>query len=299
MWFKNLYLYQLQKEFPLSAEDLEEKLAAKSFHPCTAAQRESLGWVSPLGRDSEALVHASNGYLLLTMAMQERLLPSSVIKEELEERVAFIQDSEGRKVGSKEKKDLREQIEFELLPKAFTRTRRLDAWIDTQSHWLVINTSSASQAERLTTLLRKTIDSLPIVTPEVDNSPVALMTQWLTDGNLPSPFVLGDECELQSQDEEKSVAVFKKHELLADEVQSNLATGKQASKLMLCWDEKISFVLTADLQIKRVKFLDVLDEKLDEHDPQSYAEKLDIEFNLMTGEVSQLLTDLFRCFKAS
>lgn len=298
MWFKNLYLYKLQGEFPLSAEELDEKLSSKLFAPCGGEQRESSGWVPPLGRGAESLVHSSNGYILLTMAHQERMLPSSVIKDELDERVATIQERDARKVGGKEKKDLREQIEFELLPRAFTRTRKLDAWIDPHNQWLIINTSSPTQAERFTGQLRKTIDSLPVATPETDNSPVSMMTQWLSEGVLPAPFVLGGECELLSQDEEQSVAVFKKHELMAEEVQSNLANGKLVSKLQLSWDNKISFVLTEDLQIKRLKFLDVFDDQLDEHDPQSHAEKMDIEFTLMTGEVSLLLNNLFDCFKS-
>jgi recombination associated protein RdgC len=298
MWFKNLYLYKLQGDFPLSAEELDEKLATKLFAPCGGEQRESTGWVPPLGKNAEALVHSANGYMLLTMAHQERLLPASVIKDELDERVTDIQERESRKVGSKEKKDLREQIEFELLPRAFTRTRKLDAWIDLKDQWLIINTSSPTQAERFTGQLRKTIDSLPVTTPETDSSPVSLMTQWLSEGVLPPPFELGEECELLSQDEAQSVAVFKKHELMAEEVQSNLAHGKQVSKLQIIWDNKISFVLTEDLQIKRLRFLDIFDEQLDEHDPQSHAEKMDIEFSLMTGEVSNLLNNLSDCFKS-
>ncbi|MEZ5478739.1 MAG: recombination-associated protein RdgC [Thiolinea sp.] len=297
MWFKNLYLYKLQDAFPFSAEELDELLARRPFVPCNSEQRESLGWVAPLGRDAEAMVHAANGYLLLSMAHQERMLPSSVIKEELDERVADLQEREGRKVGGREKKDLRDQIEFELLPRAFTRTRRLDAWIDPQALWLVINTGSATQAERLTTHLRKAVDSLPVKTPESEQPVGQLLTHWLTEGVLPAPFEFGEECELRSQGDDQSVAVFKKHELTADEVRSNLESGKRVSKLMLVWADKISFVLTEDLQIKRLKFLDVFAERLDEQDPQSHAERVDIEFSLMTGEVAQLLIDLFACFK--
>ena len=296
MWFKNLYLYKLQQAFPLSAEELQEKLEARPFAPCGKDQRESMGWAPPMGRQSEALVHSVNGFILLTMAHQERMLPASVIREELDERVAEIEEREGRKLGSREKKDMREQIEFELLPQAFTRTRHLDAWIDPHDLWLVVNTSSASQAERLTGLLRKSIDSLPVLAPETKSSPTHLMTHWLSEGVLPPPFELGEECELRSQGDDQSVAVFKKHELLADEVQSNLANGKLVSKLMLTWDNKISFMLTDNLQVKRLKFLDVFDEHLNEQDPQSHAEKKDIEFTLMTGEVSHLLANLLACF---
>lgn len=296
MWFKNLYLYKLQQAFPLTAEALHEQLTGRSFIPCLKDQRESSGWVAPLGKQSESLVHAANGYVWVSMAHQERMLPSSVVKEELDERVGELQEKENRKLSSREKKDMREQIEFELLPQAFTRTRQLDAWIDPNELWLVVNTASATQAERLTALLRKSMDSLPIAAPETSNSPTFLMTHWLAEGVLPPKFELGEECELRSQGDDQSVAVFKKHELLTEEVKSNLASGKLVSKLMLTWDQRLSFVLTENLQIKRLKFLDVFDEQLNEQDPQSYAERKDIEFTLMTGEVSRLLAELMTCF---
>ncbi len=299
MWFKNLYLLRLSPDFSLSIEDLEASLERRPFLGCNKEQREAMGWISPFGRDNVQYVHASNGYWLFTMAHQERLLPSSVIREELDERVAELQLKESRKLSNREKKDLREQIEFELLPQAFTRTRKLDAWLDTQNGWLVINTSSPTQAERVTKLLRTTLGSLPVTPPKTQLTPNYVLTQWLAEGVLPAPFTLGEECELRSQGDEKSVAVFKRHELVTDEVQTNLASGKLVSKLGVVWDNKISCVLTDELQVRRVRFLDVLTDTVQDADPQSQAEKLDIEFSLMTGEVTKLLGDLMQCFQST
>ncbi len=295
MWFKNLYLLRLSNDFAVTPDDLHAALESKPFLGCNKEQREASGWVSPFGRNSEQMLLVADGYLLLTMAHQERMLPSSVIREELDERVADIESKEERKVSTREKKDMREQIEFELLPQAFTRTRKMDAWLDATHGWMVINTSAAAQAERLTKLLRTCLGSLPVATPKTEATPTHTMTQWLKEGVLPAPFTLGEECELRSQGDEKSVAVFKRHELATDEVQTNLAAGKLVSKLGLVWDEKISFVLTDELQIRRVRFLDVLEDRVKDADPQSHAEKLDIEFALMTGEVTRLLADLMRC----
>lgn len=295
MWFKNLYLYQFEKDFQQDADTLHDSLSAKPFVECSATQRESMGWVPPLGKNSEAYTHGVNNFVLLTMARQERLLPSSVIKEELDERVTEIQERENRRVGAKEKKELRERIEDELLPRAFTRTQKLDAWIDLKGGWLVVNTPSAARAEALTTLLRKTIGSLPVIPPKSEAaSPI--LTQWLNEFSTPEPFEIGDECELKGSGEDQSVAAFKKHELNTDEVKSNLQAGKGVSKLALIWDRKVSFVVGDDLVIKKLKFLDVLDEQMNEQDPQSHEERMDIEFTLMTGELSQLIPDLIKEF---
>lgn len=299
MWFKNLYLLQLNHDFTLTPEELHTALEGKPFLGCGKEQREASGWVSPLGRNSEQLVHVANGYMLITLAHQEKMLPASVIREELEATVAEIEEKEGRKVGKREKQDLRDEIEFELLPQAFTRTKKLDAWLDPQHGWMVLNTSSSTQGERLTHLLRSSLGSLPATPPKTDLNPATLMTQWLAEeGSLPAPFMLGEDCELRSQGDEQRVAVFKRHELTTEEVQTNLANGKVVSKLGLVWDEKISFMLSDDLAIRRVRFLDVLEDSLKDADPQTHAEKLDIEFSLMTGEVTRLLADLMRCFRA-
>lgn len=299
MWFKNLYLFKFEKDFSLSAEELHEELSKKPFAPCASSQRESLGWVAPLGTNPDSnleasFTHASSKNILLTMARQERLLPASVIREELDEKVTEIEDRESRKVTTREKKELREDIEQALLPRAFTRTQKFDAWIDPHNGWLLINTPSAPRAEAFTVLLRKTLGSLPVVLPESSISPAIAMTQWLTDGVLPAPFTLGNECQLKNQGEEKGTATFSQQELTSDEIQTSLQSGKIASKLSLIWDSKIQFVLSDDLQIKKLKFLDVLEEQLNDNDPQTHAEHLDIEFTLMTGEVSAMLKDLMK-----
>ena len=293
MWFKNLYLFKFEKEFTLNAEELHEELLTKPFSPCSPTQKESMGWISPVGSGA-SLTHSSNRNILLSMARQERILPAAVVKETLQEKVEEIEEKESRKVSSREKKELREDIEHELLPRAFTRTQKIDAWIDPQNGWLLLNTPSAPRAEAFTTLLRKTLGSLPVTLPESEVSPAVAMTQWLTDCKLPQPFTLGFECELKNQGEDKGTAVFKQHDLTLDEVQSSLKSGKYVSKLAVIWDEKISFVLTDDLQIKKLKFLDVLEEQLQDNDPQTHEEHLDIEFALMTGEVSILLKDLIK-----
>jgi len=297
MWFKNLYLYQFEKEFEQDADTLHEALSKKPFIDCSATQRESMGWVPPLGKKSEAYAHAVNNFILLTMARQERMLPASVVREELQERVTEIQERESRKVGSKEKKELTERIEDELLPRAFTRNSKLDAWIDLKGGWLVINTSSSTRAETFATELRKAIGSLPAVPPKTEAvSP--LLTQWLLEYKAPEPFEIGEECEMQSSGDDAGIVAFRKHELGTDEVKSNIETGKVVSKLALIWDRKVSFVVGDDLVVKKLKFLDVLEEKMNEEDPQSHEERMDIEFTLMTGELSKLIPDLNKQFNS-
>ena len=61
MWFKNIRAYRLTSPFDLSPEQLAEQLAQRAFQPCAKSQALSLGWVPPLGEESEELAHAAGG----------------------------------------------------------------------------------------------------------------------------------------------------------------------------------------------------------------------------------------------
>lgn len=297
MWFKNIYPLQLGEGWKITTEELEEALSKQPFMECGSEQRESFGFVSPFGKKSDALTHAVNGCILFKFAHQERLLPASVIREELDNAVEELEAKEGRKIGKREKADLRDEIEFELLPQAFKRTKTLDAYFDLKNRWLIVNTASASQAERVTNWLRRVLGSLPVVPPKTGSSPTSVMTRWLSDeSEMPSSFTLGERCELQSVNEEKSKASFKNQELTAEEVQANLTAGKQVSSLQVVWAEKMAFVVNHDLVIKSLKFLDMFEEKMKDADPETHEEKLDIEFALMSGEIGQMLGDLMVAF---
>ena len=103
MWFKNVRAYRLTKPFDLSPEMLGQKLVGRSFVPCAKSQAQSLGWVPPLGEESEELVHAAAGRMLLKLKREEKLLPSTVVREQLDEKVAAIESEQGRKVYRKER----------------------------------------------------------------------------------------------------------------------------------------------------------------------------------------------------
>ena len=110
------------------------------------------------------------------------------------------------------------------------------------------------------------------------------------------PFAIGEQCELKGKGDDEGVVSLKKHDLSADEVKRHLKSGKQVSKLELSWDDKVSFMLGEDMIVRRVKFLDVMEEARHEQDPQTHEEHVDIEFTLMTGELSKLIPQIVKVF---
>ena len=110
MWFKNLQLYRLAKDKPLAdSAAFESALTGFVLSPCSACDPQSLGWVAPT--ETGALLHSVNRQWLLALGVEKRLLPASVVKQFANDRAKQIEEAEGRRVGRKEMRDLREALQ--------------------------------------------------------------------------------------------------------------------------------------------------------------------------------------------
>lgn len=292
MWFRNLYLFRLLKPFDTDPETLDEKLAALPFVACGSLETERAGWVAPLGRQSSQLVHAAEGVMMVCLRRQQRLLPASVIKEEVDERAAVIEAEQGREVGRKERRDLRDQVSRELLPRAFTRSRDCYAYIDPRRGWLVVDTATAGVAEGLTEALRECVGSLPIAPPVLNQAPAMVLTGWVASGQPAADFALADACEMRSADGDGGVVRCSGQDLGAEEVIAHLDAGKQVVRLAVDWRDRLSCVVGDDLIIRRLRFADELIEAADEADSEDAAARFDADFTLMTGELGAFLGEL-------
>jgi recombination associated protein RdgC len=288
MWFKNLRAYRLTQPFDLPPEQLGAQLQARAFEPCGKSQPLSLGWTPPLGEASSELVHAAGGRLLLRLKREEKLLPATVVREQLEEKVDAIEEREGRKVYRKERLTLKDEIVQECLPRAFTRSSAVHAYIDTRANWIFVDAASAARAEELLNLLRECVGNFPVVLPQVNNAPAAAMTGWLAHRSLPDDFTLGGECELREPGDEGGVVRCRGVDLLSEEVETHLNAGKQVARLSLVWDERVSLVLAEDLCLRRLKFADELMKENADIPEADGAARLDADFALMSDALTTL-----------
>jgi recombination associated protein RdgC len=289
MWFKNLFVYRLPAGCKISAATLLEKLAAQPLQPCSGLEKQSRGWVSCHADDR--LVHVMQGQMLIALGVEQKLLPASVVNQFAKERIADIEAQQGYKVGRKQVKELKERLTEELLPRAFVHRRLTYVWVDPVNGWLVVDAASTTKAEEVLELLGKTLDDLPLKLLHTELSPVAAMTDWLASGAAPGGFSIDRELELRATNEGKATVRYANHALEGEEIIRHIAAGKRATRLGMTWNDRISFVLTEQLQIKRLAFLDVIKEEsttLADHADEVF----DAEFALMTGELAKLLKDL-------
>ncbi|RUO75665.1 recombination-associated protein RdgC [Pseudidiomarina taiwanensis] len=296
MWFRNLRVYTLSPEFKLP-ETLADDLTLQQFTPCGRQELASFGWVSPFGRDSEVLVHKIGDSLLMCARKEEKVLPAAVIQSELEEHLERIEAEQGRKVAGKEKQSLKEDIIARLLPQAFTKYRDYWLLINTALGVVVSDAANASRAEDILALLRSSIGSLPVKPWLAEQPAEVYFTEWLQAGKVAADFEFGDELELRDSDSEGGIVRCKQTDLAGVEIKTHLEHGKQATKIGLIWADKLEFVLENDFAIKRFKPTDLLVENQDKLVDASYADKIDADFALLSGEFSQLFPALHQLFE--
>jgi len=296
MMFKNLRLYRLAKPFAHSPEGLHEHLESSASRPCGKLEHETLGWVPPLGRRATLLTHAAGPAIVVCARKESRMLPPAVVNEELAEKVAAIEDTESRRVGRKERLELKDRIVHELLPRAFTRSSLVYAIILPRSGWIVIDTSSKARAEELLSLLREAVGSFPVAMPRPVSDPSVVMTSWLAGERLPAGLELGDECELRESGEDAGTIRVKRVELLSDEIRTHLGAGRRVVRLALALDERMGFVLDEELGVKRLAFEDIVLEPLEDVDGDDDLARMDAQFALVSLELEAMLPRILEWF---
>ncbi|MFT5535132.1 MAG: recombination associated protein RdgC [Burkholderiaceae bacterium] len=288
MWFKNLQIYRLPAPWDMDAERLEAALAPQTFQPCTSLDMQTQGWISP--RENGMLVHTVNKQLLLALGTEKKLLPASVINQVAKARASDIEEQQGFKPGRKQMKEIKEQVTDELLPRAFSINRTTWTWIDPVNGWLVIDAGTAGKADEVLKLLIKGIEKLPMESLHVVQSPVAAMTEWLM-ADAPKGFTVDQDTELRAGGDSKATVRYVKQTIEPVDVQRHIADGKQCTRLAMTWNDRISFVLTESLTIKRITPLDVIKESADTG-ARDDDERFDGDMMLMTGELASMLDDL-------
>ncbi len=290
MWFRNLQIFRLTSAWDYSSETLSAALERGVFQVCGATDRVSRGWVPPRGNEGE-LVFSIAGQQLIALGVEQKLLPASVVRQYAETKLQQIESAQGYKPGRKQARDVRDEIEIELLPRAFVKRGLTYVWIDPTNRWLLIDASSSARADEVIEHLKLSLGELPLTLLKTQLAPGSALTQWLAAGAAPGSFTIDRDCELQAPAEERAAVRYVRHNLDSDEVRAHIGAGKTATRLSLTWNDRVSFVLTEQLQIKRLAFLDLLKEDA-ERQSENADDLFAANFTIMTGELAQLLAHL-------
>ncbi|MCF7822387.1 MAG: recombination-associated protein RdgC [Mariprofundaceae bacterium] len=285
MWFRNIHFYRFEEPFTMTGQKLNEALESRKARNCGQMETACEGWAMPLGLDGRMLVHETDGKLMICLRREDKVLPASLVREQVEEKAFKIEQEAGRPVGRKERADIRDQLMQELLPRALVKSSFTYAYIDPKNSWLIVNAASARKAEELIALLRKTLGMLNVVLPQTNISPESAMTQWLLSAeSLPQGFDVEDEVELRATGESISVIRCKHVDLASNEIRGHVASGKRVHRMAMNWQGRLSFVLYDDLSIRRIRYGDELVDQADAGGDE--ATRFDADFAIMSAEIS-------------
>ena len=80
-----------------------------------------------------------------------------------------------------------------------------------------------------------------------------------------------------------------------DEIRAHIESGKQVQRLALNWQDRLEFVLGADLVIRRLKFAEALTGAHDDLKEDPLARR-DADFLLMSEAIGELWQALLKAF---
>lgn len=286
--FKNICVYRLARDVDLTGPILLEALSKYAFSPCGSQDMAKTGWVPTIG-DSFVLQHGEQ--FMITEKHEEKILPTPVLKAELDKKVETLQLQQGRKLKKSEKDSLKDEVLHSLLPRAFTRSKKSRMWIDAKEGLVFVEAASARKAENMLALLRKSLGSLPVV-PFTPANPIEVtVTEWLK-GGFPKSFPVGDEAAFKAILEDGGAVRAMKQDLQSDEMMAHVEAGKLAVSIGLHWSDRATFRLNDDLTIKKLTFCDELCDQNDDIDREDAAHRMTADFILFTAEFSALFAQL-------
>ena len=257
--FKNVTAYRIGAHWNASLAEIESALASNRFIECSPGQDKSVGWIEPRGIAHGPLLENIGGQWIVKLMIETKSVPSSVVKRKADLEIQEIESKTGRKPGKKEKREMCEDILHSLMPQAFAKQGAVTVWINPKDRLLAIDAASTGKADEVITQLVRALPGLDLNLLQTATSPQTAMAAWLLAVNsdeIPASLNVEKECVLKSGAEDQPMVRYTRHILSTEEVRKHVREGKLPTQLALSWEGKASFVLTDNLQFKKLSFLD-------------------------------------------
>lgn len=286
--FRNLRYYRLDCVWPDSEKVLSQNLEKAGFEPCGPLTERSSGWEPITPDTSDMLARRVSGADLIKMRSQSRVLPPSVIKEELETRVEQFRQRMQEMPNPREKRRLKAEARDELLPKALLKSDRIWGYVELKEKVLGIDIAQDSAAERFIRRLQASIDGFDFAPLRYSRPVDELLTRIFFE-DAPRQFALGRECRMKDPGDSGSIVRWTDFDLSDPTIRNHVANGMHLTHLAIEYDNVMSCVLDENGVISKLRFIGMDDDSFDHSDPIA---RLDAEFVLVTGTMRRLLGDL-------
>jgi recombination associated protein RdgC len=280
MWLKNATIYGIspKAQFPI------EQLQAARFVPVDSLQLQSVGF-SPV-REGE-LAYRQGKHILLRFTIEKKHIPGSAVAVLVEDKAAALEKAQGFPPGKKARKELRERAIDELLPRALSTRRTTQVWIDQDQHRIVIDSASNSTCDEIIKAMIKLFPTIEF--QDVSWPRAKVVTAWVADEE-PDDFTMDDSVVLQYPGEKGKRVKFERATAQGADVINHLTAGAHVDSVAMTFSSRLSFVMTDNMRIRRIKALDIVQEGRDAEND----DRFDSDVALMTRELGCLIDALVR-----
>ncbi len=297
-WFKQAQLFKFENKLSLDAEDLDAQLEQLSFTPCPPGLPFSQGWISPTNEEDSSLVYVVPGFLLICLQVEEKLLPTSIVNQKLDERIKEIVSTQNRKVSYKERNLIKQGVYSELLPQAFGKLTRNYAFIDTKNNYLILDTNNPKRTEKFISFFKRSLKDIKIISPEIKKlSPI--LTKWLTNKNYPTTLNIEDICVLQDPKQLNRCIRIQRQDLSANYIQTLFKNDFEISQMKMTWNEQITFLLKSDFTLQSLQYQDSEIETSIRDKAEAEEDLFRTDLFMMSGILSKLFQEFLKIFAKS
>jgi len=249
---KNAITYKAELPARLPMED---HLSLNSFKELGKETFSSSGF-EPMF--SGAFVKKFEGGYAFNLRYDEKILPASVLNDELKKRVKTIETEELRDVDKKERKVIAEEIYTEFIHAALIKSKNITCFYLTGESLLIIPTVSKKLADIVTSRLIKAVVSIKASTIYVSSMSHGLTSKVQAylhgDESIFKDFEVTGVCKLKGDEGLSRSFVPDDITDAKDGIIEAINQGLRVTEIGLK-NDSMSFKLNADFQIKGIRFL--------------------------------------------
>lgn len=248
-----------------------------------ALESKVVMWCPIIGEDLVA--NAGDG-LFFCMLTKEKILPESVVADQVGEIVKDIEKRDGITLSKKQISSYKSQIREKLLATAFVKKSYTVCFLN--KDYFIVDTPSVGRAEDALTLLRETMGGLnakPVTGTDIPTT----LTHWGMDSkNVPESFVRTGNYAIKSPMGDKKVKLHNFFDGEALGAEDYTISGGIVTEMSLNYGGKISFTLTDSFILKGVHY----DLSSCDKDPTNQYEIMMAEFEITARELVNLFNVL-------
>jgi recombination associated protein RdgC len=242
------------------------------------------------------LVEPFHGGYAFSVRYDEKIIPSSVLHDNVKKAVSEIELNQARRLQKKERQQIKERIYMDMLPIAFIKTQNITCFYVEKERLLIVSTQSKKIANIVTTRLAEAVESIKstaIYIDEMKKGLTAKLKDYLEGHNdVFGGFNVLGECKIKSEGK----AVSFKTEGIEDAREGIIEAIDQGGMVVdIClWNDVVKFKINSDYIMRRISFLVDKEGAGYDDDREKFQHESAIETALFSDTNNKLL-DLFEC----